>query len=784
MIKFNFLSQGISDELEKKRISSFTNALMVITVLVVLLMSATKALLYHEIGANDYILWSLAGLITIFYLVSRKGKVRLAGSLYIISLWAFMTWLAWANDGVKDSTVVAYILTIIIAIYIAQPWQALAIGLLSIIFLWVFCYAEINHIIIPTADTALNYSIDLTVILILVIALIILNAKSNFLFQNRIKKEFEDRLKTEKNLQAREILYQTLFETANDAIFLMEENTFVDCNLKTTEIFGCMKNQIIGRTPVMFSPPVQPDGHNSEESATKKINAALSGDPQRFEWQHIRMDGSVFDAEVSLNRIELNSRILLLAIVRDITERRKAEKALMKSEEKFYKAFNSSPNVISIVNLTQGGKIVEVNNTFEQKTGFKRNEVLGRNPVELGIFTNSGLYKELVEILNTGKSIREIEFEFQGKSGEVGTGLISIDLILLDHEKYALSTAVDITERKRAEKALIDSEKNFRSIFDKSRNGILIMRPDMRILAANQTASDLSGFVLGKDPLFAAEIIFPDQINKAKERIAQLTQGERLSPFEYKVTFKDGNIHIIEAESSIMEYYGQNAVLVMLRDVTQIRNAEHRVMEAILNTEENERSRIAQDLHDGLGPLLSTIKLYFNVYQDSTDEAKTLMVTEKLKNTIDEAIKGISEISHNISPHVLRSYGFYAALKQFIHSISLTNVVNISLECKKEPEVGQNTGIVLYRAITELINNSLKHSGCSNIAITCCKDENLLRINYADDGRGFDMASVIEKSGPGSGMQSIINRVAALQGTVDIRSSEGHGVKARIELTI
>ncbi len=138
----------------------------------------------------------------------------------------------------------------------------------------------------------------------------------------------------------------TLLEAANDAIFLMDEDHFAECNSKTLEIYGCTRDQIIGEHPWRFSPEQQDDGTNSIAKAEEKITRAYAGEPQRFEWRHCRYDRTLFDAEVSLNRVELSGKPFLIAIVRDVTERKAAEAAIREREERLLSIAESIPGVV------------------------------------------------------------------------------------------------------------------------------------------------------------------------------------------------------------------------------------------------------------------------------------------------------------------------------------------------------------------------------------------------------------------------------------------------------
>lgn len=219
----------------------------------------------------------------------------------------------------------------------------------------------------------------------------IYNGKSEIEYFDGTVVDITTRKEAQEAVAISDVLYKSLFDAANDAIFIMRNDSFIDCNNKTLEIFGCTKIQILNQPPYKFSPAFQPDGSDSKEKAMQKINAALNGIPQFFEWKHQRFDETAFDAEVSLNRLELASGIYLQAIVRDISERKNQEakiqrlnkkleqevknrtKALHLSEQKFNDISDLLPNIVFEIDLK--GKFTFINKYGLQLLGFSSKEL-------------------------------------------------------------------------------------------------------------------------------------------------------------------------------------------------------------------------------------------------------------------------------------------------------------------------------------------------------------------------------------------------------------------------
>jgi len=200
-------------------------------------------------------------------------------------------------------------------------------------------------------------------------------------------------------LKQSEAKYRALFDASSDGIMLLDENGFIDCNRAALKMFGCAaRDAFLGKHPAALSPPTQAGGRDSQQLADEHINTAFKQGSDRFEWQHRRMDGSVFPADIWLTAMELDGKPVLQAITRDISQQKQHEDEL----RKLSCCVEQSGEAMLITD--RQGNIEYVNPSFTRLTGYQPAEVTGKNPNIL----NSGnqdadFYREMWQTILAGR---------------------------------------------------------------------------------------------------------------------------------------------------------------------------------------------------------------------------------------------------------------------------------------------------------------------------------------------------------------------------------------------
>ncbi|HEY0677724.1 MAG TPA: ATP-binding protein [Chitinophagaceae bacterium] len=202
---------------------------------------------------------------------------------------------------------------------------------------------------------------------------------------------------------------------------------------------------------------------------------------------------------------------------------------------------------------------------------------------------------------------------------------------------------------------------------------------------------------------------------------------------------------------------------------------------AEITIQENERRRIATDLHDSLGPLLSSVKLQINSIeiQDPEDQ----QIIHKAGRHLDEIISSIREISYNLLPNTLQRKGLSDAIKEFIGHINSRHVLNIRFYQVKEITIPPEKEIHLFRMIQEIVHNTLKHAKAKDLQIALGEESGNILILTKDDGIGFDIEKA-KKETTGLGLKSIESRAEILQGVISMESIPGQGTSYFVKIPL
>jgi len=214
--------------------------------------------------------------------------------------------------------------------------------------------------------------------------------------------------------------------------------------------------------------------------------------------------------------------------------------------------------------------------------------------------------------------------------------------------------------------------------------------------------------------------------------------------------------------------------------------SEIRLLRAIIRTEEKTRQSIARDLHDGLGPVLSSIKMTVSAIDLDKIEGTNQEIIARTCKATDEAVIALKEISNHLSPHLLKNYGLFNALDTLACQLTYNSGIQFELTGNiGEKRYEYDLEISLFRVVSELLNNSVKHGSSSKISLNMEELNDYLRIEYSDDGKGFSLnENGLANQTKGEGLENIHSRIKSLNGYYFIDSNPGEGMKAHIQIPI
>ncbi|MEL7833770.1 PAS domain S-box protein [Fodinibius sp. Rm-B-1B1-1] len=472
----------------------------------------------------------------------------------------------------------------------------------------------------------------------------------------------------------------------------------------------------------------------------------------------------------------------ILGIVHEITDLKQAEKELSKEKQRFELVAQTTSDVIWDLDFKKNE--LWWSKGFEDTFGYQRHSLK----------TNYEIWEKYIHPDDREKvsesSKKALESDAQEWEEEYrlikadGTIAHLIDrAIIIRDEKGAplrmIGTMDDITERKKAEKQLRESEEKYRHLFEDNPEPMWIYDPKtLQLIEVNHAAIEHYGYSEEEFLNMTLLDIRPHEDAEALKQNVKKNAGTKSYSEEWVHIKKDGTEIIVEISAADVRYKEDKKYrLVLINDVTEQKRMQEKIIQSVIEGENRERKRIAHELHDGLGQYLVAANMNLQSVQNNADP-----LPEKRRNQLETGVSllknALSEtrsIAHNLMPKVIADYGLIAAIDNQVKDLQKSSDVTIQFEHNcAELDLKKQVEINIYRIVQEILSNAIRHANCTTIDIELQLKKDTLTLVVQDDGIGTNIEE--NHQDKGLGLQSIKTRVSNLRGSLDIDSEHGMGM--------
>ncbi len=721
-------------------------------------------------------------------------------------------------------------------------WGALrfGIGVASIGTIWTICLAILfpallsNHFASLWLTRSDLLKVNLNLATLCFAALVVGRALSD-VFQ-----EIETRKQAESSLKISENKYRLLFESASDAIILGDKGIIFDCNKRALEMLGAKLEDIIGSHSSRFFQSQLPDGSDAVTVMSKLRSEALDGHPQFFEWKVKRLDGSLINTEITFRGVDLDGKRIIMAVIHDITQRKKMERAVFESEYRHRTLFESANDAIVV---SENGLILDCNHRTTELFGFTREQMIGF-PATMGFpdFQPNGvrtadlvLSHRLAALEGTPQSYELLQKKADGSTFETETTLAPV---ILEGRRIIQVVIRDISQRKKIERALVESEERFRQMAENIQEIFFLLdKATQTMLYVSPIAESLLGVPLENvinRPLAIDERMHPED----RERVGFFKDGawyKRTFNEDFRFIRPDGVTRWLRMRTFLIpDNEGRiYRVAGVATDITEYKTAQE-------ETRNHQQKLVQADKMNSLGQMVSgvaheinnpnnlimlnadvmdtfwkhlrpALRDYFARYPDwklanipydkAEGKYETLLQgitggAKRIKNIVDN-LKDFARVNHgDLSESIVIEKVIAASIGIVDHLIrKSTNHFQV-LNGENIPPILGNFQ-KLEQVIINLITNACQALASSSHAIRIetwfDKENERVGIRVEDEGIGIPenflrmvtdpfFTTKRDSGGTGLGLSVSYGIIREHKGTLEIQSQENHGTKVEIML--
>lgn len=510
-------------------------------------------------------------------------------------------------------------------------------------------------------------------------------------------------------------------------------------------------------------------------------------------YQFKRKDGRIYDVEINFSLIsdETGQPFEILGITRDITERIGTEKALKASEKQLSVLlanqsmrnrelirqleyiYNNAQNAIAMFSVDNDKiRFTSCNQRWATTIGYSSQELEDFDIENLTDRETAFLYRKIIQkaiLLN-----HPFDEYLLWKNYHLHAVVIPIANNQTGKVDSVGALVYDISEQISDKRKIQESEDRFISIFNNSKDAIALISMDLKIKEVNDEFIKLHGSAdFPRENII--EAYFPPKYQQLISGFMKnLQSGISIPTFECETYNHKKECIQSEISVSIITLGQEQLLLCIIRDISIKKEMKRLLAKVGSQIENRERRKLAADLHDNVGPLLSSMNMYLSVLSRKKELQTYHEILDDIRRILKDTITSVREISNNLSPQVLYNFGLTAALDHFFDSkqklIGIT--VNNTIGAMRFNELKET---MIYNIIIEAFNNTLKHANASQIDLKINIEDNLLCIRYSDNGCGFIPEKQLRTTGKNLGLFSMINRAEIIEGDYSIESAPGKG---------
>ena len=608
----------------------------------------------------------------------------------------------------------------------------------------------------------------------------------------RLEVEIAEKKRAKEALSRSERRYRAVVEDQTELITrYLPDGSYTFVNAAFCRFFGKAEDELIGRS---WRPDVVAEDLPGIEKRLKHLspwnpvvtveNRVVSGGGE-VRWMQF-VNRAFFDAQGRLEETQ--------AVGRDITERKLAEQMLLIYADEVKDLYNNAP--CGYHSLDEKGVFVRINDTELGWLGYQRHEVVGvKHFSDLVTAEGAERFRANFPRFLAHGCISDLEYQMIRKDGSQFPVIVNAEMVRDADGGYLMSrsTVFNNSERKKAEEERRRSEEKFRGIFENAPFGIFQTAPDGRIISVNPTLARMFGY---QGPEQMAEEVAdgagrfylgPGQREEIVQR-ALAREGYAQEEVEYRR--RDGSHFVANLYMRAVQTGGGAILEGFLEDISSRKEAEDALKKyarRLIVLEEDLRKRIAMELHDDIGQVLTALGLNLahignRLQQQAGDDLRAVFQDSRMLTK--EISRSVRNLMVELRPTQLDEYGLAAAIRSHAEQYALRTGVAVSVQADpKFPRLSAKREIALFRISQEALNNVSKHARATAVQVALRSEAGSLLLSIADDGAGFVPQTASPRpAGSGWGLTIMRERAELVGGSFRVDSVPGQGTTVAIEI--